>query len=122
MVEGFRQHSLELNAPPFEPKDLSWTVTNLEDKTVGALEVKVMWDWMYVDTLWVSDTERGSGIGSQLMKAAEDYSREQKLVGMYLWTQSWQAEDFYRRLGFEIFTKFDNFPRGHQRIGMRKEF
>ena len=37
-----------------------------------------------------------------------------------LWTQSWQAGGFYQQLGYSEFTRFDDFPKGHSRIGFRK--
>ncbi|MCG8333861.1 MAG: histone acetyltransferase, partial [Proteobacteria bacterium] len=36
------------------------------------------------------------------------------------WTQSWQAAEFYEQLGYVEFARFDDFPKGHQRIGFRK--
>ena len=75
---------------------------------------------MYIDELWVSPASRGGGLGRQLMELAEEFARAQRLQGIWLWTQSWQAEGFYRQLGYSEFTRFDEFPKGHSRIGFRK--
>ncbi|MFT4291915.1 GNAT family N-acetyltransferase, partial [Enterobacter sp.] len=32
-------------------------------------------DWLNIDFLWVSDSVRGSGVGSQIIKTAEDEAR-----------------------------------------------
>lgn len=32
-------------------------------------------DWLNIDFLWVSETVRGSGVGSQLIKTAEEEAR-----------------------------------------------
>jgi hypothetical protein len=54
------------------------------------------------------------------MALAEEFAAAEKLQGIWLWTQSWQAEGFYRKLDYVEFTRFENFPRGHYRIGFRK--
>ncbi len=86
----------------------------------AVLTADILWDWMYIDELWVSPASRGEGFGRKLMKHAEDFAGSQALRGIWLWTQGWQAEGFYRALGYEEFTRFDGFPKGHSRIGFRK--
>lgn len=44
-------------------------------KMTGGLIAKCRGDWLSIDYLWVSDEERGSGLGSQIMQAAEDEAR-----------------------------------------------
>ncbi len=75
---------------------------------------------MYIDELWVSSELRGDGLGTRLMRLAEKFAAKHSLQGIWLWTQSWQAEQFYSQLGYVEFTRFDNFPKGHSRIGYRK--
>jgi|GEM_PF-4997429 len=41
--------------------------------------------------------------------------------GIWLWTQSWQAEGFYMQLDHSQFTRFDILPKGHSRTGFRKK-
>ena len=54
------------------------------------------------------------------MQCVEEFAADESLQGVWLWTQSWQAESFYTKLGYEEFTRFENFPKGHTRIGFRK--
>ena len=56
------------------------------------------------------------------MNEAEIYASSHNLVGLWLWTQSWQAADFYKHMGYEEFARFPDFPKGHFRIGFRKQF
>ncbi|WP_406734864.1 GNAT family N-acetyltransferase [Vibrio scophthalmi] len=117
---GFESHSQTQDAPAYLKQSLNWTVQDEEGNLIAALTASLLWEWLYIDELWVDDSCRGTGMGKQLMAQAEEYARAQQLSGLWLWTQSWQAPMFYQSLGFEEFTRFDNFPTGHSRIGLRK--
>ncbi len=117
---GFEAHSQTQTAPPYNKQRLNWTLQDDQGKLVAALTADLLWGWLYVDELWVHESCRGTGMGKKLMQKVEDHAKEENLSGLWLWTQSWQAPDFYKYLGFEEFTRFDDFPKGHSRIGLRK--
>ncbi|EGU44319.1 histone acetyltransferase HPA2 [Vibrio ichthyoenteri ATCC 700023] len=117
---GFEAHSQAQLAPPYLKERFNWTVQDDEGNLIAALTADVLWEWLYIDELWVDESCRGTGMGKQLMAQAEAYARAQHLSGLWLWTQSWQAPAFYQSLGFEEFTRMDNFPTGYSRIGLRK--
>ncbi len=119
--EGFHTHSEEQDAPEYKKDRVKWLAFD-ERKDIGAvLTADILWDWIYIDELWISPDLRGQGLGRRLMQLAEEFAVSQSLQGIWLWTQSWQAERFYKQLGYSQFTRFDNFPKGHSRIGFRKE-
>ena len=120
VTAGFAAHSEALNAPDYNKEHFKWLANDDSNSLRGVLTADRLWDWLYVDELWVCDSLRGAGIGRQLMELAEDFARQESVTGLWLWTQSWQAESFYRHLGYEEFTRFENFPKGYQRIGFRK--
>mgnify|MGYP006271296899 CR=1 FL=1 len=120
VTEGFRQHTETRRAPAYRRQALSWIGRGQDGEVIAALTAEVLWDWLYIDEIWVDAGRRGAGLGRQLMQRVESHARREALQGIWLWTQSWQAEDFYRRLGYREFTRFDDFPRGHRRIGFRK--
>lgn len=117
---GFQRHSDQREAPVFKKERLCWTLHGPENQLHGAATADKLWDWVYIDELWVDEGVRGKGIGRQLLEAVEAYASEHHVVGVWLWTQSWQAEGFYRAAGYAEFARFSDFPRGHQRIGFRK--
>lgn len=120
LKEGFASHSQKQNAPLYNKEHVNWTVKSDDDNLIAVLTADILWEWLYIDELWVADSYRGAGLGKQLMKEAEKYAINQNLSGVWLWTQSWQAPDFYKNLGFEEFTRFESFPAEHSRIGLRK--
>ena len=118
--DGFRAHSEDLNAPDYQKEKLKWLGNDDTGDLRAVATADILWDWLYVDELWVCPSLRGAGAGRELMQEVERYAIERQLSGIWLWTQSWQAEGFYRQLGYEEFTRFDDFPKGHSRIGFRK--
>lgn len=119
--EGFGRHSNEQDAPEYQKDRVKWLATDERNTLRAVLTADILWDWIYVDELWVSPESRGCGLGRKLMLRAEELAKSRGLQGIWLWTQSWQADGFYRQLGYSEFTRFDDFPRGHSRIGFRKK-
>jgi GNAT superfamily N-acetyltransferase len=121
LLEGFDRHSAEESAPPYIKDRLNWLVGAEGNSFTAILTADVYWDWMHIDELWVEESHRGQGIGKTLMQKAEEYAIAKTLSGLWLWTQSWQAPKFYEKLGYAEFTRFEDLPKGHTRIGYRKK-
>jgi GNAT superfamily N-acetyltransferase len=112
-------HARKSNGVVAEEKPFS-VLAFMEERLVGGVIGKVFWNWLYADLVWVEEEYRGRGIGSEVMKTAEERARGMKLTGIYLWTETWQAPPFYRKLGYEQYVEFKDFPPGHCRLGFRK--
>jgi ribosomal protein S18 acetylase RimI-like enzyme len=87
---------------------------------VGGVHGNNGWDWLYISDLWVSETVRGSGYGTLLMREAEREAVRRGCQNVYLDTFSFQAVDFYLKLGYRIFGELEDFPPGHKRVFLRK--
>ena len=118
--DGFHTHTEEQNAPVHKKERVNWLAFDEKNEIRAVLTADILWDWIYIDELWIFPKLRGEGLGRQLMQLAEEFAVSQSLQGIWLWTQSWQAEGFYRQLGYSQFTRFDDFPKGYSRIGFRK--
>ena len=77
--------------------------------------------WLYIDTLWVAERLRGRGYGTRLMHLIEQHASKAGCTDAYLNTFSFQAPDFYQKLGYTTFAQLENFPPGHSRLFMRKK-
>jgi GNAT superfamily N-acetyltransferase len=90
------------------------------DRVVGGLVGHSNWDWFYVEIVSVHDELRGRGFGRMLMERAEGVARDRGCVGIWVDTISFQAPAFYEGLGYEVFGRLDDHPRGQTRFFFRK--
>jgi GNAT superfamily N-acetyltransferase len=86
----------------------------------GGLWAGSIYDWLYVDLLFVPEALRGRGIGSRLMRMAEDAARARGCVGV--WVDTFLARGFYEKLGYEVFGTLPDNPRGSQRFFLCRRF
>ncbi len=92
-----------------------------DEEIVGGVIGEIYWGWFYLDLLWVQDELRGHGHGHRLLTTAEDKARQLGAKNVYLDTFSFQAPDFYKQHGYQVFGELDNFPAGHQRYFFTKQ-
>lgn len=76
----------------------------------GGLIADTRGSWLCIDYLWVSDSVRGTGLGSKLVEMAE---QESVLLGCrhgLVDTFSFQALPFYQKQGYELQMSLPDFP------------
>jgi GNAT superfamily N-acetyltransferase len=73
-----------------------------------------------IEWLWVSAALRRQGIGRALVIRAEEEARRRGCTKIVLDTHSFQAPEFYQKLGFKIVGCYTDFPRGHQQFSLEK--
>ena len=70
----------------------------------------------YVSYLWVAETERGHGLGTALLNAAEKHAKVRCCNVMLLATHTFQAPAFYERMGYEQQAVVQDHPVGHASV------
>ena len=95
-------------------------VRDAAGRPIGGLVGFAVFDWLFVDLLYVPETLRGSGVGAALIGRAEAFASERGLVGIWLDTYSFQARGFYEKLGYAVFGSIDDHPRGGSRFFLQK--
>jgi len=107
----------ESRVGPIRPEPLAVTLRDPESGAVmGGLWGGLVVSWLYVDLLVVPDGFRGQGLGTELLRRAEDIARKRGCIGMWLHTASFQATGFYEKLGFQAFGTIPDYPPGHATI------
>ncbi len=90
----------------------SFILKNDKKEVVGSIVGAARWGWAAIRTLWIHDSLRGKGWGRKLM---EEFEKEAIRLGCkyaYTDTYTWQAPEFYRKLGYEEYARLDDFPEG----------
>src|SRR5205814_3814810 len=73
-----------------------------DGSVAGGLIADTQFAWLKIDILSIRESSRRQGIGTKLMKMAEDEALRRNCKYAYLDTMSYQAPDFYQRLGYEV--------------------
>ena len=81
----------------------AWLVYDSEECLCGG----VVWHYdteqqdFFIDYLYVDGKLRGSGAGGQLLAAVEQTARERGIKTVRVTTNTFQAPEFYRKMGYE---------------------
>ena len=91
---------------------------------MAGLTASTSYGWLLIKTLWVHEDQRGTGLGRQLVEAAEKKAQDLGCANAWLDTSNPAAHGFYRALGYEAFGVLENdqytTPTGHRRWFMKK--
>ncbi|MGH4122621.1 MAG: GNAT family N-acetyltransferase [Clostridium sp.] len=72
---------------------------------IGGISAETHGNWLEISLLWVDEKLRGQKIGSKLLKDVEAEAIRRGCKYSFLDTFSFQAKDFYVKLGYkEVFT------------------
>jgi ribosomal protein S18 acetylase RimI-like enzyme len=113
----------EFNAPylgnhPFGCLDVY--VRDGDGNVVGGLIGEYAFGWLSIHVLWITENLRGRGIGTEVLKAAEDRAMEHGCHSASLETMSFQAPEFYEKRGYLRIGVAEGYPGGAQKIFMKK--
>ena len=91
-----------------------------QGELVGGLYGYTHWGWLFISHLWVAASLRSQGYGTKLVTQAEQEAAWRGCRHSYLDTYDFQALNFYRKLGYEIFGFLDDFPKNLTRYYLYK--
>jgi ribosomal protein S18 acetylase RimI-like enzyme len=105
----------------FNWKDLDIQAVDAQGKMVGGLVSGTYWGWLFVKSLWVAEAYRNKGLGTELLQKAEVLAKKRGCQYVHLDTFSFQAPQFYRKLGFKRFGSLKPFPKKSTRYFLYKK-
>ncbi len=100
---------------------MCFVIQGPDDVVVGGVIAATHWDWLYIDLMWIKEEFRGLGYGQHLLELAEEKARQLGAKNAYLDTFSFQALEFYKKFGYQVFGELKDFPVGHQRYYLTKQ-
>lgn len=77
-------------------------------------------DALYIDSLWCDEAYRGQGIASQLMAMLCAIAIEKNIKQIFVDTYDFQAQNFYRKHGFECIGIIPSYWLGHDRLFLKR--
>ncbi|AWQ19197.1 MULTISPECIES: GNAT family N-acetyltransferase [Pantoea] len=101
-------------------KPLGLFICDSQGKKLAGLTGTTTGNWLRIDLLWVSDSLRGQGTGSQLVLAAEKEARQRGCRFAQVDTASFQARPFYEKLGYHVRLTLGDYIHHHQRHYLTK--
>lgn len=119
-LTGFNERATGL--PGWEVKPFAVLVRDESRSTVGGAIGGSYYGWLAIDLLWLPESLRGTGLGRQVMRLAEEEARARGCLGLRLDTFSFQARGFYEKCGFSVFGTLPDHPPGHTRYWLAKRF
>jgi GNAT superfamily N-acetyltransferase len=110
------------NGPPPNNQLLGILLKDEDGRTIGGLWGASRYEWLFVDMLFVPEHLRGHGVGTALMRQAEDIARARGCTGVWLDTFDFQALGFYQKLGYTLFGELKDHPRGISQHWLQHRF
>jgi GNAT superfamily N-acetyltransferase len=77
---------------------------------VGGINASTMLRVMHLEALWVAEAYRKHGYGRALVLAAERIGLERGCITAQTWSLSFQAPEFFQKLGYAVFGVSDGYP------------
>lgn len=90
-------------------------------QVIGGCAGDNMYGGLYVGQLWVTESLRGNGYGTQLMHKAEALAKENKCNFIAVNTFDWEALEFYKKLGFYVEFERKGFDKNSVFYFLRKD-
>lgn len=117
-VRAFNQAALGYS----DAQPLTVIARDANGQIVAGVSGRTVYRHWLIDVLWVAEDRRSSGLGRQLMERAEQQARKRGCVAAQVDTLSFQAPQFYHKLGFVEIGRVADFPPGHTRYYLCKRY
>lgn len=121
LIAGVRRFNEE-TAGRGDARALVVTVRGGDGRLLAGVSGRTLYRHFLIEVLWVDPAHRHAGLGTRVMTLAEAEAHARGCVAAQVDTLSFQAPDFYRRLGFRLIGAIEDFPAGHQRRFMFKPY
>ena len=108
-------------APLHEVQPLSCFVRDGAGRVVGGAIGRRWGELCELQQLWVDAAHRGQGLGVRLVAEFERHAARKGCRSFYLETLSFQAPEFYRKLGYRVAFARSGYPHGIDKYHMVKE-
>jgi len=121
LIDGVREFNRSIMGHA-DSKPLAVIARDTEGQLIGGVSGRTIYGHYLIEVVWVAESERSAGLGAKLMNEAERQARQRGCYGAQVDTVSFQAPGFYEKLGFRIIGTVEDFPPGHARYFLQKDY
>jgi ribosomal protein S18 acetylase RimI-like enzyme len=104
----------------FDGEEFAATVKDACGRIIAGVSGHTWGGCCQVSQLWVHESAREHGVGKSLMLAVETHALSRHCTQIILSSHTFQAPEFYRKLGFVEHARISGYPRGHSDIHFTK--
>jgi ribosomal protein S18 acetylase RimI-like enzyme len=112
IYKDFKQHAIEsMGFDGLAQDPVAFEIVE-KDVSIGVCVCQLFWGNLHIKYLLTNKENRGRGIAKALMEHAFAFGKENGCNFTFVETMSFQAPEFYQKLGFEIELKRDGYAAG----------
>ena len=104
-----------------ESEPLNLYVEDEKGNLMAGLVAETFGNWLEIEYLFVREELRGQGIGSKLLRRAEDEAKKRNCRFAFVNTYQFQAPDFYISHGYKEVLTLQDYPYTGQRYYYQKD-
>lgn len=109
LYDGLHAFNLQ-HIPNLNEISLGLFIRNNNEEIVGGAVAVILPSIMQIKYLWLAESIRDQGIGKNIMQRLENEARARGLQSIALETYTFQAPEFYEKLGFNEVGRYINHP------------
>ncbi len=102
-------------------QSLHLIVKGADGQYLGGLACEMYWGWLDIQKFYLREDCRKLGIGTKVIKQAEEIAKAAGCTKAFLTTFEFQARKFYERFGYRVTGKLEGYPPGSVYYWMVKE-
>lgn len=120
ILEGLGRNILQHLGDVELGKSIRIFLRDEQGRVVGGTTASIFGGWAYISLLWVEQSLRNRGCGTELMNRLEAAATGLGCRWAHVDTYSFEAPRFYERLGYEVFAVLEDYPAGHCKYFLKK--
>jgi GNAT superfamily N-acetyltransferase len=119
--EGLSNYNLQ-QAGYRDARPLAVLLTDPDtQEVIGGLLGRTSMGLLFIDQFFLPEACRKHGIGSRMIRTAEEEAQRRGCTRAVLNTVTFQAPGFYQRQGYQVLGRIECEPPGHTRMCMTKK-
>jgi len=121
IYSGFKEHTIKVMGQDGFGDPIAFIAIENND-LIGAVVAQPFWGTLHIKYVWVKEAYRGKKIGTLLTQRACEYGRNLNYLFAFVETMSFQALEFYQKLGFTLEYTRSGYAEGLAFHYLRKNF